>query len=67
MPLGLLSLATVLHKDGFDVEILDINSISSDPTFRDVPDAIIERNPDVVGFSTVVQFLFRFNKIRGDC
>ena len=42
IPLGLLSLATVLHQDRFDVEILDVNSLSSDPTFRSVPDAIIK-------------------------
>jgi radical SAM superfamily enzyme YgiQ (UPF0313 family) len=63
VPLGLLSLATVLQQDGLDVEIVDINSVSSDPTFRDVPDAIIERNPDVVGFSAWCNFyldLIRF-------
>jgi radical SAM superfamily enzyme YgiQ (UPF0313 family) len=58
VPLGILSLATVLHQDGFDVEILDINSISCDPSFRGVPDAIIERNPDVVGFSAWCNFYF---------
>ena len=65
LPLGILSLATVLHKDGFEVEILDINSISSDPTFRDVPDAIIERNPDVVGFSAWCNFYFDLVKFAG--
>jgi radical SAM superfamily enzyme YgiQ (UPF0313 family) len=58
VPLGILSLATVLHQDGFNVEILDINSISSDPTFRSIPDAIIEHNPDVVGFSAWCNFYF---------
>jgi radical SAM superfamily enzyme YgiQ (UPF0313 family) len=58
LPLGILSLATVLHKDGFDVEILDINSLSSDPTFQDVPKAILDRNPDVVGFSAWCNFYF---------
>jgi radical SAM superfamily enzyme YgiQ (UPF0313 family) len=62
VPLGLLSLATVLHKDGFDVEILDVNSLSSDPTFRSVPDAIIDRNPDIVGFSTMCNFYFELTK-----
>lgn len=65
VPLGLLSLATVLHKDGFNVEILDINSLSSDPTFRDVPDAILGRNPDVVGFSTWCNFYFDLIKFAG--
>jgi radical SAM superfamily enzyme YgiQ (UPF0313 family) len=58
MPLGLLSLATVLHRDGLDVEILDINSRCSDPSFREVPEAIIERCPDVVGFSAWCNFYF---------
>jgi radical SAM superfamily enzyme YgiQ (UPF0313 family) len=62
IPLGLLSLATVLHQDRFDVEILDVNSLSSDPTFRSVPDAIIERNPDIVGFSTMCNFYFELTK-----
>ncbi|MGO9567912.1 MAG: B12-binding domain-containing radical SAM protein [Desulfomonilaceae bacterium] len=65
VPLGLLSLATVLHQDGFDVEILDINSISSNPTFRDVPAAIIERNPDVVGFSAWCNSYFDLIKFAG--
>jgi radical SAM superfamily enzyme YgiQ (UPF0313 family) len=65
VPLGLLSLATVLHQDGFNVEILDINSISSDPTFRDVPDAVLERNPDVVGFSAWCNFYFDLVKFAG--
>jgi radical SAM superfamily enzyme YgiQ (UPF0313 family) len=65
VPLGILSLATVLHKDGFDVEILDVNNISSDPTFRGVPEAIIERNPDVVGFSAWCNFYFDLVKFAG--
>ena len=64
-PLGILSLATVLHQDEFDVEILDINSISSDPTFRDVPDAIVARKPDVVGFSAWCNSYFDLLKFAG--
>lgn len=58
VPLGILSLATVLNRDGFDVEILDINSLGSDPTFRDVPDAIVARKPDLVGFSAWCNYYF---------
>jgi radical SAM superfamily enzyme YgiQ (UPF0313 family) len=65
VPLGLLSLATVLYQDGFDVEILDINSISSDPSFREAPAAIIERNPDVVGFSAWCNYYFDLIKFAG--
>jgi radical SAM superfamily enzyme YgiQ (UPF0313 family) len=65
VPLGILSLATVLHRDGFDVEILDINSLGSDPTFRDIPNAIIERNPDVVGFSAWCNLYFDLIKFAG--
>ena len=65
VPLGILSLATVLHRDGFDVEILDINSISADPTYREVPEAIIERNADVVGFSAWCNYYFDLVKFAG--
>ncbi len=65
VPLGLLSLATVLHKDGFGVEILDINAISSNPTFSDVPGTIISRGPDVVGFSAWCNFYFDLVKFAG--
>jgi radical SAM superfamily enzyme YgiQ (UPF0313 family) len=65
LPLGILSLATVLHKDGFDVEVLDINSLNSDPTFQDVPKAILDRNPDVVGFSAWCNFYLDLTRFAG--
>jgi radical SAM superfamily enzyme YgiQ (UPF0313 family) len=65
LPLGILSLATVLHKDGFDVEILDINSLNPDPSFQDIPQAILERNPDVVGFSAWCNFYLDLTRFAG--
>jgi radical SAM superfamily enzyme YgiQ (UPF0313 family) len=52
VPLGALALATVLRKDGFDAEILDINAICEDPSYRGMTEAIVAAKPDVVGFST---------------
>jgi radical SAM superfamily enzyme YgiQ (UPF0313 family) len=51
IPLGILSLATILRNEGRNVEILDINGMSGDPTFREAPDAILAHDPDVIGFS----------------
>lgn len=53
IPLGLLSLATVMRQHGLEAEIVDINGIGNDPHFLEVPEAIMSRNPDVVGFSTM--------------
>lgn len=66
VPLGLLSLATVLRMDGLDVEIFDINGMSPDPTFREAPEAILDRSPDVVGFSAwcnMYPYLVKFAEI----
>lgn len=52
VPLGILSLATVLKNDGFDAEIIDCNAICSDRTYQELPEAIAQLEPDVVGFST---------------
>ena len=53
IPLGLVSLATILRRDGFDVEILDINRIASEYSYAGVAEAIIARDPSIVGFSTM--------------
>jgi len=52
VPLGILALATVLRKDGFNAEILDINAICVDPSLQGMTEAIVAAKPDVVGFST---------------
>ncbi len=52
VPLGILSLATILKKDGFQAEILDVNEICQDTSYSAMPDAICACEPDVVGFST---------------
>jgi radical SAM superfamily enzyme YgiQ (UPF0313 family) len=52
VPLGILSLATVLRNDGFHVQILDVNEICEDASYRAMPEAICECGPDIVGFST---------------
>lgn len=53
VPVGLISIATVLHNAGMDVGILDINAIALDSTYSEVPNAIITEDPDVIGFSTM--------------
>jgi radical SAM superfamily enzyme YgiQ (UPF0313 family) len=52
VPLGLISLATVMRQQGLEAEIVDINGIG-DPHFLEAPEAIMSRNPEVVGFSTM--------------
>jgi radical SAM superfamily enzyme YgiQ (UPF0313 family) len=56
VPVGLISLATVLHNAGVDVESIDIKAISSDTSFNNVPEAIMKKDPDIVGFTTVCTF-----------
>ena len=53
IPLGLVSIATVLRQAGIDVEILDINRIASDYSYVGVPEAIMAGDPSIVGFSTM--------------
>jgi radical SAM superfamily enzyme YgiQ (UPF0313 family) len=52
VPLGLLSLATVLSRQGMEVEIVDINGLGDDPQFRRVPEILMSMAPDVLGFTT---------------
>ena len=56
LPLGVISLATALRMEDIDAHILDINAMASDVSFSDVPDMILAKNPDVIGFSTVCTF-----------
>ncbi|MFH1115524.1 MAG: radical SAM protein [Pseudomonadota bacterium] len=65
VPLGILSLATVLKDDGFNVEILDVNAVCSDATYREVPEAIVARRPDIVGFSTWCNYYLDLTKFAG--
>jgi radical SAM superfamily enzyme YgiQ (UPF0313 family) len=51
IPLGILSLATVLRNDGFNAEIFDINATCSDPSYCESLEAILAQEPDVIGFS----------------
>lgn len=53
VPLGLIALATVLHQSGIDSEIMDSNAVGTDPLFREVAEAIMATDPDVIGFSTL--------------
>jgi radical SAM superfamily enzyme YgiQ (UPF0313 family) len=53
LPSGLISLATILRNADVDVEIVDINAIASDSTYNNVPEAIMAKDPDIVGFSTM--------------
>jgi radical SAM superfamily enzyme YgiQ (UPF0313 family) len=62
VPLGILALATVLRKDSFDAEILDINAICEDPSYQGMAEAIIAAKPDVVGFSTWCNYYLDLTK-----
>ena len=52
LPLGLVSLATVLRQDGHDAEIVDINDTASGGDGQAIAEAILAEKPDVIGFST---------------
>ena len=53
VPLGLICIATVLRNAGVEAEIIDINSVASDATFNNVPEEIMAKEPDIIGFTTV--------------
>ena len=53
VPVGLLSIATVLCGAGVDVEILDINRMTADASYSSIPEAIAGRDPAILGFSTM--------------
>lgn len=65
VPLGILSLATILRDDGVDVEILDVNAVCSDATYKEIPEAIVARRPDVVGFSTWCNYYLDLTRFAG--
>lgn len=52
VPLGLLSLATVLRRDNFSTRIVDINRACSSLDPQECADAILSEKPDIIGFST---------------
>ncbi len=66
-PLGLISLATVLKRDGFDdVEIFDLNPLLGSGSYDQLCDAILEREPDILGFSTMCNnYLMTLKLVRG--
>lgn len=63
VPLGILSLATVLKNDGFDVEIVDVNALCDEPTYRETAEVIVAAKPDVVGFSTWCNYYLDLIKV----
>ena len=65
VPLGILSLATVLKNDGFDVQILDVNEVCKDATYGAMPEAICALKPDIVGFSTWCNYYLDVVKTAG--
>ncbi|MFC1834322.1 B12-binding domain-containing radical SAM protein [Thermodesulfobacteriota bacterium] len=52
VPTGTLSVATVLRHSGFDVRILDINSMDEDVSVEETVTRVQALMPDVVGLST---------------
>lgn len=62
VPLGILSLATILFENGYDVQLLDLASLSeaqeskeinAGTSFEHMADTILSKSPDVVGFTTM--------------
>ena len=51
--LGLISIATVLRNGNVNVEILDINAVSADAKYSNIPRKIAGKRPDIVGFTTM--------------
>ena len=53
VPLGLLSVATVLYHSSFDVQIIDINQPYSILDSAAAAEMILNEEPDIIGFSTI--------------
>lgn len=61
IPIGLLSLATLLKQDGHVVEVVDLNEISAttlasgshDGRYERLAGYIVEKEPSIVGFTTM--------------
>ena len=67
VPLGLLSVATVLKHAGFDVRIVDINRDSLCLDARRSAEGISGEDPDIIGFSTRVDEYPRTLQIAEEC
>jgi len=66
MPVGLASLGAVLENSGFEASIIDFNYDiedgalkTGDNLFADATDMIIEKNPDIVGFTSMCNSYYR--------
>ena len=57
--------APSLRNDGFDVQILDVNEICEDATYRQMPEAIVASEPDIVGFSTWCNYYLDLIRVAG--
>ena len=66
-PLGLISLATVLRDDGCDVEIFDLDRLEPTSTQEMVCQAIMAREPEIVGFSTMCSTYLTSLKLAQGC
>ena len=53
VPLGLLSVATVLYHSSFDVQIIDINQPYCMLDSTAAAEMILNQEPDIIGFSTI--------------
>lgn len=67
VPLGLLSLATVLSRQGMEVEMVDINGLGDDPQFRRVPEILMSMAPDVLGFTTWCDSYLTLLRLASQC
>lgn len=67
IPLGILSLATVLRNGGYNVKIIDINACSEDVYYSNIPDLLCAEYPDVIGFSTMCSCFLTTMRIARGC
>jgi len=65
--LGLISLATVLRNGGYDVEIVDVNQVEKGASLAAMRDAIMCKNPAIVGFSTMCDHYLATLKLARAC
>lgn len=64
---GLISLATILTQAGYKAQILDINSITQDARYLDIPQQIMTQEPDIIGISTMGIYYQTILRLASEC
>lgn len=67
VPIGLLSIATVLRNSHYNVSIVDINATSEDCLYEDSASCIVSGEPSVIGFSTMCSSYHTTLRIAQEC